>query len=102
MKPRSPTEPINADGPEIVAWRTRYQRYLQRMEDFRWQQVDFEQQRQAYHAQCLAYQLMREGKRWRRTHSWGTSDDKRRESAIRTAVVTRYTAPKAGIDDRLH
>ena len=38
---------------------------------------------------------LREGVRWRRTHSWGTSPDKD-FVAIWTAVVCHYTQPPAG------
>ncbi|GHO63403.1 hypothetical protein KSC_022950 [Ktedonobacter sp. SOSP1-52] len=38
---------------------------------------------------------LREGKRWRHTHSWGTSDDKD-ACPKRTAVVTHSTQPPAG------
>jgi len=38
---------------------------------------------------------LREGKRWRHTHSWGTSTDKD-FAAIWTAVVTHYTQPPEG------
>ena|SRR6266487_4511493 len=38
---------------------------------------------------------LREGVRWRRTHSWGTSDDKDARPK-RTAVVTHYVEPPAG------
>jgi transposase len=38
---------------------------------------------------------LHEGVRWRRTHSWGTSDDKDFVGSW-TAVVSSYTAPPAG------
>jgi transposase len=38
---------------------------------------------------------LREGVRWRRTHSWGTSTDKD-AGPKRIAVVTHYTAPPEG------
>jgi transposase len=38
---------------------------------------------------------LREGKRWRRTYGWGTSDDKD-ACPKRTAVVTHYTQPPTG------
>ena len=39
--------------------------------------------------------LVREGVRWRHTHSWGTARDKDARPK-RTAVVTHYTDPPAG------
>lgn len=60
METTPTTNATNQDDPKIIAWRARYQRYLRLLEDYYLQRTDFEQQRQVYHHQRLAYEMMRE------------------------------------------